>query len=114
MNQQNDAPRNYYGQPLWIGLRDGKLVIEIGVEALAHAAQVSENFREFDDKSQDWRLAFRVTNPEAFAKDVALGLQQESEDGSTNLTRSLDAACVYAIESASAGVEEVEYEEPSE
>lgn len=83
---------------------DGVLTIEIGVDTLAFATLCSEYV---------WRCAdaetgkpgmtrpdalFKITNADGFASDVSAALTEESEDGSSLLTRLLDSAAEKAIE----------------
>lgn len=88
--------------PLCVKIEDGKLVISIGIETLCFA---TENCERFYDPEKD-RYAFKVTDAAKFASDVALSLQHEEEDGSTPVSRLLDAACEDAIEGGSEGIEE--------
>jgi hypothetical protein len=52
----------------------------------------------------DFRREWRVNDAGQFAEDVKVELCREGEDGSTPLTRLLDAMCLAAIEAGSAGI----------
>lgn len=80
---------------------DGALDMRIGTKILAFAA---ENHPDLWDAEKD-RGRFKVTDPVAFAQEVERALNRESEDGSTMLTRMLDAAVLEAIEQGGEGVE---------
>lgn len=79
--------------------RDGVLRIEIGVETLAHAA-IRSDFVTNPCRSP-YGEGFQVTHARAFAHDVRAELTDEDEDGSSILTRALDAALEQAIENGS-------------
>lgn len=93
------------GLPLTIGLEGDQLVIRIGVDTLAFCFEISEDNQPFDDKANDFRRSWKITNKYRFAQGVATGLRQEEEDGSTPITRILDDAYTFAVED-SAGVDE--------
>jgi hypothetical protein len=86
------------GAPLTVGVEGDQLVIRIGVDTLAFCYEISEANHEWDQKATKYRLGWKVIDKHKFAKGVAEGIQDEAEDGSTPLTRILDAACTYAIE----------------
>lgn len=88
------------GRPLTIGVEGEELVIRIGIDTLVFAFETGEENQPFDDKANDFRRAFKVTDKYKFAKGVATGLCDEAEDGSTPLTNVLDAAYIHAVESA--------------
>ena len=80
---------------------DGRLVISLRIETLAHAARHSEYFE---------RLAWdgvptRITDEALFAKSVRNALNSEEEDGSTPITRMLDKAFRRVVECGDDGVE---------
>ena len=87
------------GLPLTIGVEGDQLVIRIGVDTLAFCFEIGEDNQPFDEKANDFRRSWRVTDKHKFAKGVANGLRNEEEDGSTPVTKILDAACIDAIES---------------
>jgi hypothetical protein len=87
------------GLPLTVGVEGDQLVIRIGVDTLAWCFEISEGNQPFDEKANDFRRAWKVTDKYRFAKGVASGLCNEEEDGSTPLTDILDKACIDAIES---------------
>lgn len=79
--------------PLKVGVRNGKLVISIGVETLAWASQTI-NGGPLDIK-------VRKGQYETFAKDVAREITKEDEVGDTPLAVFLDAMMVKASEEGS-------------
>lgn len=89
--------------PLECTARCGALYIRIGSKVLAFAA---ENNPHLWNGEKDGP-GFRITNPNAFARNVMYALNKEAEDGSTLLTRMLDQATLNAVESGSEGVEEL-------
>src|SRR5579883_867509 len=91
--------------PLNVGVKGSELVIRIGVETLAFAFESGEENQPFDDAANDFRREWKVTDKYKFAEGVARALRDESEDGSTALTRILDAAFTRAVEN-DMGVEE--------
>jgi len=94
-------------QGLRVAVVGGRLVISIGVDALAHAFQETEFAKPFDETIADWRQRWHVTSADHFARDVRTALECESEDGSTPISDLLDKACVDAVEDGSMGTEEV-------
>lgn len=93
------------GRPLFVGVVDDELVIRIGVGTLAWAFESGEDNQPFDEKANDFRREWKVTDPHKFAKGVGNGLCDEEEDGSTPLTKILDEAFIRAVEDAM-GVDE--------
>jgi hypothetical protein len=58
-----------------------------------------------DEKVNDFRRTFKVTDRHEFARGFIVGLRDEEEEGSTPLTKILDKACIRAAED-DMGVEE--------
>jgi hypothetical protein len=81
---------------------DGKLVISLSIETLAHAARNSEFFLNCVENG----VNLTITDEATFAKSVALGLNREEEDGSTPITRMLDKAFNWVFEQGEEGIEE--------
>ncbi len=73
---------------------DGKLLIEIGIETLAFA------FESQPENEGTWKVSDQLE----FAKDVCRALNDESEDGSTPLTRLLDEMMEFAADQGSLGI----------
>lgn len=94
-------------RPMDCRIRNRALTIQVSRKVLAFAA---DNHPDFWDAEND-KQRFKVTDIAGFAKDVANALNDEGEDGSTPVTRLLDAAILQAIEQ---GSEHVEFEEDSE
>ena len=86
------------GLPLTVGVEGDQLVIRIGVDTLAFCFERSDENQPYDESISDFKREWKVIDPHEFAKGVGFGLGVEKEDGSTPLSRVLDAACVYAIE----------------
>lgn len=80
---------------------DGKLVISLRIETLAHAARHSDYF--FNCAEQGEKL--KITDEALFAKSVSNALNLEEEDGSTPITRMLDDAFEWVSEQGEDGIE---------
>jgi hypothetical protein len=100
----------YYGKPLTATVKDGRLVIEIGVQTLAHATAFAEWANPWrDDDSEhggDYLRDFAIVDAPQFASDVVHAMLAEREDGSTPLSDFLDAMSQAAIEDGSIGLHE--------
>lgn len=97
------------GQWLKTELRDGKLVISVGVGVLAFAAQqhYDENAVQ-QSQGEKTQAEFRIVEPVDFAKSVLRALDKEKEDGTTPVHLMLDAAFDWLMEySAPDGVVEI-------
>ena len=92
--------------PLEVRVVSSALVISIGMGTLTWAAEHMEENNPYDDDSRDFKRLWRVKDAAQFAKDVRSALRDEGEDGSTPLTRLLDAMCLAAIEDGSVAVDE--------
>jgi hypothetical protein len=83
---------------------DGRLVISIGVEALAFAAEhcpeLTDGYITFSSET----YGPKITDPDEFAHDVVAALIDEAEDGTTLVHAMLDQAIVLAVESGSLAV----------
>lgn len=90
-----------------VGVVDGKLVISIGVETLAHCFNNSVYANPYSYKKSDFVQVFKVTNPDEFTVEVVRALQHEGEDGTTMLHVLLDKACENAVEDGALGVEDL-------
>lgn len=96
------TPKN---SPLTISEENEELVIRIGIETLAFCFEIGEDNQPWDDDVGNYRRQYKVINQKRFAKGVGNALCDESEDGSTPLTRILDDAFIRAVEN-DMGVEE--------
>ncbi|SFE88407.1 hypothetical protein [Paracidovorax wautersii] len=83
-------------------LIDGRLLISVSISTLAHAARHSDYFF----RCQEDGCPLQITDEAAFAKSVVEALNCEQEDGSTPITRMLDAATEYVSEQGLEGIEE--------
>lgn len=97
--------KNKRNTPLRAAYDDGELVIRIGVDALAGAISNGNDFHRFDDAKDEYIRDFAISNTAEFARDVALAMQHEAEDGSSPLTKFLDEMARVAIDDGSTGVE---------
>ncbi len=79
----------------------GELVVVIGVEALATAAQCHPDYVDVEGNPGP----LRVISPTVFARQVALELDHEDEAGDTIMHRALDQAVEAAISGGAQGVE---------
>ena len=98
----------YYGQELKATVENGRLVIAIGVQTLAHASAYADWANPFDEAADDYIRTFAIDDAPQFAQDVVLAMLAEEEDGSTPLTVFLDKMAQAAIEDGSLGLHEDE------
>jgi hypothetical protein len=89
--------------PLKVSIERGRLIIEIGVAALAHGYEYSEHGQPYDEDKNEYAQA-KVVNPGLFAKEVRDELVAEREDGATPVSLLLDSACQKAVENGSQAV----------
>lgn len=82
-------------------VEDGHLVIRLSVATLAHAARHSDYF--FQSNNHDTQLL--ITDEASFAESIRRALNREAEDGSTPITRMLDAATVHVADQGESGIE---------
>lgn len=87
--------------PLRCRVVDRVLTIEIGIDTLKCAAERHDGFWQPETD----RCSLVVSAPEPFADDVLAELLAEGEDGSTAVTKMLDAAIAAAVEDGSEGVD---------
>lgn len=97
---------HHYGDPLRVSVRGGRLVVEIGVDLLAHALKFAEWAIRHDDARDDYVQPYIVVDAVELANDVMHAMLNEREDGSSPLSDFLDAMTQAAIEDGSLGVEE--------
>ena len=98
----------YYGQALKATIENGRLVITIGVQTLAHATAFADWSNPFDEAADDYIRTFAIEDAPQFAKDVVSAMLDEREDGSTPLSDFLDKMAQAAIEDGSLGLHEDE------
>lgn len=87
-------------------IRNGQIVISIAVDALPMI--VSGSCASGDNYLQG---LWRVTDAEAFAREVCLALNHEQENGTTPVHIMFDRAFNYAIDQGAEGVEGVSEDE---
>jgi hypothetical protein len=97
---------NHYGKPLSVTAKNGELRISIGIHVLAHAVSYSEWANPFNEAADDYIREFAISDAQEFAKDVALAMQAEREDGSTPLSDFIDKMSEAAVNDGSLGTEE--------
>lgn len=93
-------------QPLKVKIIDDSLVIHIGIDTLAWAAENAPMWYSLgylDKRIHDSKV--KVVDLKELAKDVALEINREREDGSTPLTNLLDDAILAAFEDGSLAFE---------
>ena len=79
-------------QTLAVDVKDGKLIISIGISALAFAIKNGANFVN---------ETFDITDEEGFAKDIADALEADDGAGDTPVHALLDQAAMTAVENGS-------------
>lgn len=92
-------------QRLIVEVKDEELVVRIGIETLAFAANESDTFKPYDEKAGDWVQKFKVVDPLAYAGDVKRAMLDEGEDGSNPLSRFLDKMDELALDDGADGIE---------
>jgi hypothetical protein len=93
--------------PLEVEIKNYELVIHIGLESLAYAADQSDLFNPYDPEKNNFVRQFQVSDAEEWAKDINRELTREEEDGSSMLTNLFDKAFEKALDQASLGVKEL-------
>ena len=94
-------------QPLSCKLEGDELVIRIGIDTLAWAAQSERRetaFWEYDYTVGDLVQRWKIIDNLEWAKDVIRELNREEEDGSSPLTNLLDKASENAVDQGSIAV----------
>lgn len=81
-------------------IRDGLLVISIEIDALPMIVSGSCATNSLDG-------LWKVTDAAAFAEDVRISLNAESENGTTRVHRMFDGAFAHAIDQGAEGIEPV-------
>lgn len=72
-------------QPLSCKVEDDELVIRIGIDTLAFAADQGELFNPFDEDLNDFVQKWKVIDSKGFAEDVSRELEREDEIGGSPL-----------------------------
>lgn len=106
---EGERQGNYYGHRLTAGVSDGRVVIAVGVETLAHAVAYADWSNPFDDAADEYIRTFAIADAPQFAKDMVSAMLAEREDGSTPLSEFLDRMARAAIEDGSLGLDDAEY-----
>ena len=95
--------------PLEAKLVEGALDIGVGESILRFAA---EHHPDLWNGATDTFLV-KVTDPVVFAKEVLRQINREEEDGSTPLSRMLDAAILAAVDDGCEGIDIEHFERHS-
>lgn len=82
-------------------IEDGAIVIRVLVNSLQDVIEGTWATGNLD-------VRYKLTNPEDFAKDLVLELNDEDEEGTTPIHRLFDKAMSRAIDQGAFGVEEHE------
>lgn len=96
---------HHYGDWLDVSIKDGRLIIGIGVRTLAHAVCYSDWANPYDDERGDYIRTFAITDAGRFAKDVMCAMLDEREDGSSPLSDFLDKMAEAAVDDGSEACE---------
>jgi hypothetical protein len=83
-----------------IEIKDGKLLISIGIDALIFGVTHGRYFDNYPEGEQP-----KVTNKALFADAIRCELEREEEDGTTLLYAMLDKAAENAIEDGCDGID---------
>lgn len=94
-----------YGRPLGVKVQNGALIIEIGVDVLAHAVTYADWANPFDEQANDYVRTFAISDATVFANDVKRAMLNEREDGSSPLTDFLDAVAEATVDDGSIACE---------
>jgi len=89
--------------PLKMFIEGGVLVMQIGVEVIAHAVKLNPELTEYDEKTEQW-VEPQITDADAFAASILSALKDESDDGTTLIHRALDTAAMNALECDAKGI----------
>jgi len=89
--------KNPRSEPLSAKVKDGKLIIEIGIATLSSLFESSDLNRIFDEEKQDFYSEWKVSNSELFAADVLASIVKEDETGGNAITDLLDYGMEQAV-----------------
>lgn len=87
-------------QGLTVEIVDGRVVISIGVGALMTAVKGSELWEEQLEDQRGWT----IENEDGFAQDIVAELEDEQEDGTTEVHLMFDRAIQRAFDQGSLNV----------
>lgn len=88
-------------QGLAVEIIDGRLFISIGVDALMVAVKGGPVWSDQEEEGRGWV----ISDPDAFAAEIAHELRDEEDDGTTLVHVMLDAAIERAIEQGSLSID---------
>jgi hypothetical protein len=87
-------------QGLTIEIVDGRVMISIGIDALIFAVKGSEMWEEQLENQRGWSIG----NEDGFAQDIVAELEDEQEDGTTEVHLMFDRAIQRAFDQGSLNV----------
>lgn len=91
-------------QGLKTEVKNGRLVISVGVDVLAFVAQRFYDEEQFQASGgQETEAEFRIVDADEFAASVLRALEKEAEDGTTPVHRLLDAAFKWLTDYSAPG-----------
>jgi hypothetical protein len=82
-------------------IKNGMLTIKVGVDILKFAAEHSEKY---------WlpntdKYAFVIDDADAFASDLLSTMQDEEEDGTSNIHKFIDAMIELSVDQGNTGID---------
>ena len=80
---------------------DDELVVRIGIDTLAFAADHNDLFNPFDEDSNKWFQRWKVIDNKGWAEDVAHELNREDEVGGSPLIYLIEKMFEKAMEDGS-------------
>jgi hypothetical protein len=90
-------------QGLDVSIIGDRLVISVGINCISNALELGPEFESYDEVRGVFSYP-KVTDPVIFARELAIELERESEDGTTRVHRMFDAAAKEAIEQGAEGI----------
>lgn len=91
-------------QHLDVKIEGEVLMISVGINRLANAIELAPDLATYDQEIGEFRYP-KIIDSKMFAREVAIALERESEDGTTLVHAMLDRAACDAIENGAEGVE---------
>lgn len=93
---------------LTVEVKDGELVVRIGIHALAHSALWSGWANPYEFEGGEYVRKFAIADPLEFAHDVRRALVDEAEDGSSLISYVLGKAMEHAVNDGSLGLHDAD------
>lgn len=95
--------------PLKVKVEGQELVVRIGIDTLAFAAEHCPKFYDYDVHQGEDGPYVKVDDKKELAGDIVRALTHEEEDGSSPLSEMLDSAIEWAFNDGSIGFAEESY-----